>query len=239
MVCPKLVRTYSISNAKGVYELRVAIFDFDGTLYKEETFPLMMHYLKNHRSESKRYRPFIASLLPYYFLYKIKLLPEEKMKKRSMQAYAHSLHGLTKQEVNSFFNDLAKSMRTSFHPIVLSQLKKHQKNGDHTILISGAFEPLLTAAVADLKFDTIIGTPIPFNENYVDKKKKIDHIQNKRKTEKIKALFRKENVDWQNSTTYSDSISDLPILQLVGTPVAVQPDKKLKQFAEKHNWKMI
>jgi HAD superfamily hydrolase (TIGR01490 family) len=43
-------------------------------------------------------------------------------------------------------------------------------------------------------------------------------------------------VDLEASTFYSDSISDLPLLERVGRPVAVNPDPKLKRLAQKRGW---
>ena len=42
-----------------------------------------------------------------------------------------------------------------------------------------------------------------------------------------------------NSIFYSDSMNDLPLLQAAAVPVAVDPDAKLRDFAEKSDWKII
>jgi phosphoserine phosphatase len=41
------------------------------------------------------------------------------------------------------------------------------------------------------------------------------------------------------SFSYSDSISDLPMLSIVGHPVAVNPDFRLKQTALQHDWAIL
>ena len=45
--------------------------------------------------------------------------------------------------------------------------------------------------------------------------------------------------DLLQSTFYSDSINDLPLLKEVGVAVAVDPDKKLRQLAQANNWQII
>jgi FMN phosphatase YigB (HAD superfamily) len=42
--------------------MRVAIFDFDGTLYPQETFTLMMNYMKEHPVHSRKYKSFYRAL---------------------------------------------------------------------------------------------------------------------------------------------------------------------------------
>jgi HAD superfamily hydrolase (TIGR01490 family) len=46
-------------------------------------------------------------------------------------------------------------------------------------------------------------------------------------------------LDGYASTAYSDSINDLPLLQAVDTPVAVNPDAKLLAIAQKSDWRVI
>jgi phosphoserine phosphatase len=43
----------------------------------------------------------------------------------------------------------------------------------------------------------------------------------------------------ENSTFYSDSHNDIPLLELVETAVAVDPDKKLEAFAKEKGWKIL
>ncbi len=46
----------------------------------------------------------------------------------------------------------------------------------------------------------------------------------------------KEGIDLANSYAYSDSITDLPMLELVGNPVAVNPDRELTRIAREREW---
>jgi phosphoserine phosphatase len=44
------------------------------------------------------------------------------------------------------------------------------------------------------------------------------------------------DVDLAASTFYTDSISDLPLLERVGQPVAVNPDLRLRRLARRRGW---
>jgi len=44
------------------------------------------------------------------------------------------------------------------------------------------------------------------------------------------------DIDLERSYAYSDSIADLPMLEAVGHPVAVNPDKELRKQAEEREW---
>jgi HAD superfamily hydrolase (TIGR01490 family) len=53
------------------------------------------------------------------------------------------------------------------------------------------------------------------------------------------AWLEKNSIDPQNASFYSDSYTDLPLLEYCGTPVAVNPDRILKRKAKKQGWKIL
>ena len=59
-----------------------------------------------------------------------------------------------------------------------------------------------------------------------------------RKAEAMQALAHVEGVDLQRSFAYSDSITDLPMLEAVGSPVVVNPDKELRRIADARGWRI-
>ncbi|ARK23880.1 haloacid dehalogenase [Sporosarcina sp. P37] len=219
--------------------MKVAIFDFDGTLYKEETFKLLMDQLKKHPVHKKYYGKFYRSILPLYIRYKLNILPESKMKERSMMLYLQALESLTLTELKGFFTGMQDVMMADFNEQVVSRLAKHRKEGYRVLLVSGAYTPFLTAVTSHLTFDTIIGTDIPSTGEHIAMDQPFLHIQGTRKTEQINYALRGESVDWAGSFAYGDSISDLPVLEQVGHPVAVRPDEKLRAVAKKRNWEIL
>ena len=56
------------------------------------------------------------------------------------------------------------------------------------------------------------------------------------KAEAVRALARREGLDLDRCSAYSDSANDVPMLSLVGHPTAVNPDGRLRQHARKHGW---
>lgn len=219
--------------------MRVAIFDFDGTLYSKETFQLMMDHLKTHPIHSSRYRQFYRAIMPPYIGSKLKIVSVRKMRERSVQAYLAALKSFTKQEMESYFTEIADKMHNDFNPKVVERLKNHVENGDYVMLVSGAFTPLLYSVTGQLPIQTIIGTEIPYADSVLDHQAKIDHIQGPMKTQKIHEVLAGKEIDWANSFAYGDSHSDLPVLELVGHPVAAQPEARLRTVAMQRNWEII
>jgi len=219
--------------------MRVAIFDFDGTLYAKETYQLLMDHLKKHPVYHTRFNRFYRSILPPYLGHKLKVYPTHKMRARSMEIYLKALEGLSADELEEYFEEIAEKMRADFNPLVISQVNKHANDGLHIMLVSGAYTPLLHIVTKGLPIDTIIGTDIPLNNRTLDTKAPIYHVQGLRKNEQIDAFLGDKEIDWGNSFAYGDSYSDLSVLDLVGNPIAVQPEQRLKDLAVKRNWQII
>jgi HAD superfamily hydrolase (TIGR01490 family) len=59
------------------------------------------------------------------------------------------------------------------------------------------------------------------------------------KVEAIRELARWEGLDLAQCYAYSDSASDLPMLEAVGHPVAVNPDGRLERHARRHGWPIV
>lgn len=217
--------------------MKVAIFDFDGTLYSKETFQLLMDHLKQHPIHRSKHKAFFRSILPLYIGYKIKIVPEAKMREGSMQIYANALHTLSKAELEHYFEEMKVSMQEHFNEEVVAMARQHKSEGMHVMLVSGAYTPLLHAVTEGIEFDAIIGTDIPFTaDGTFDSETEIYHIQGKRKNEMIMNTLEGQQVDWANSFAYGDSYSDLPVLELVGNPVAVRPEERLQKIAVERNW---
>ena len=220
--------------------MKVAIFDFDGTLYSKETFQLLMDHLKEHPTYRSKYKSFFREILPIYIGYKVKIVPEAKMRERSMQIYANALDTLSKTELEDYFDEMKDIMQMHFNEDVVSKVRQHHNDGMHVMLVSGAYTPLLHAVTDGIEFDTVIGTDIPFTpDGKFDQHTAIYHIQGNRKTEKVMETLEGNEIDWEHSFAYGDSYSDLPVLELVGNPVAVKPEERLKKLAEERNWTVL
>jgi hypothetical protein len=59
------------------------------------------------------------------------------------------------------------------------------------------------------------------------------------KADALRALAAAEGIDLAASYAYSDSASDLPMLEAVGHPVAVNPDAELARRARDERWEVL
>jgi HAD superfamily hydrolase (TIGR01490 family) len=65
-----------------------------------------------------------------------------------------------------------------------------------------------------------------------------DIMHGRAKAHAVRALAAREGLDLRRCTAYSDSANDVPILSVVGTAVAVNPDAELRDIARKRGWEI-
>jgi HAD superfamily hydrolase (TIGR01490 family) len=65
-----------------------------------------------------------------------------------------------------------------------------------------------------------------------------DLLHGPAKAEAVRALAAREGLDLERCSAYSDSFNDLPMLSLVGDPVAINPDARLRAHARSQGWRV-
>ncbi|MFC4529827.1 HAD family hydrolase [Sphaerisporangium dianthi] len=114
--------------------------------------------------------------------------------------------------------------------------QSHLDNGQRVWLVTATPVELSRVIAQRLGLTGALGT-VAETENGVYTGRLVgDLLHGPAKAEAVKALARREGLDLSRCTAYSDSANDLPLLQLVGNPIAVNPDSLLLEHAKKHDW---
>lgn len=128
-------------------------------------------------------------------------------------------------------------------PIMLPKAKElveqHRQQGD-TLLIITATNSFLTAPIAEkLGIEHLIATdPEMVNGRFTGKVAGIPSFQYG-KVSRLQDWLTQHQQTLEGSIFYSDSHNDLPLLEKVEIPVAVDPDDILRQIAGQRGWKIL
>ena len=124
---------------------------------------------------------------------------------------------------------LAKSF-----PAGLLRVREHKALGHRTVLITGA----LDFVVKPLKplFDEIISATLSHQENYYTGRMQQVPPIGETRAAVLRRYADENNFDLAETVAYADSTSDLPMLEAVGFPVAVNPEPKLASLANRRGW---
>jgi HAD superfamily hydrolase (TIGR01490 family) len=145
------------------------------------------------------------------------------------------LRGHTPEEMREL---VADSMETVLRPLVYAQsldlVERHRRRGEPVYIVSATLQEIVQAIADDLGFDGALGTVCEVVDGtYTGKAIRALHAD--AKADCIRSL----DHDLAASTAYSDSHTDLPFLEAVGHPVAVNPDRTLRRIAAARDWPIM
>jgi len=155
---------------------------------------------------------------------------------------AFSLKPLTRftmKELASLHQEfMGKHIRSVMTEKGIAQIEQHRDNGDATVIIT-ATNRFVTAPIAEaFGVDDLIATdPEIIDGRYTGKVAGTPCFQ-KGKITRLQQWLENTHHDLVGSTFYSDSHNDIPLLEIVDTPIAVDPDDELRSLAEKNSWQI-
>jgi HAD superfamily hydrolase (TIGR01490 family) len=219
----------------------IALFDADGTLYTGQFGRGLMKYSSEHNRNffARRY---YFSILPTYMLYKMKLGNREKMQRDLLAYLSGMLEGLDREQANAALTWLAfEYLLPTQREEVITRVKEHSAKGHKVIIVSGMFTECAEIVKNHFGMAGAIGTQAEFKDGKYTGKNIPPLISGTAKVDKIHEMVKARGweVDWSASYAYGDSFSDSHMLNLVGNPVAVHPDKKLHALAKEKNWEVL
>lgn len=130
-----------------------------------------------------------------------------------------------------YLQHLAQAIYPEARALVVSHLAK-----GHTVAVVSAATPYQVNPIArDLGIEHILCTRLEVVDGKITGNI-ATACWGEGKAEQANAFAEPRNIDLSKSYFYTDSYEDLPLMQIVGNPVAINPDKKLSQLAFESNW---
>lgn len=115
----------------------------------------------------------------------------------------------------------------------------HHEAGRDTWIVSASPHGIVEPLAASLAMTGAIGTRGEVVDGYFTGQLDGPFIYGPGKAQAIEKLAADRGYDLNLSYAYSDSVSDLPMMELVGHPVAVNPDSELDRIAHERGWPIV
>lgn len=214
--------------------MALAIFDLDNTLIKGDSDHLWGEFLiEKGVVDADTYH---ARNNQFYEDYKAGIL--------DIMAYQRfSLQPLTQHDLSTLNEWHQEFMQSRIAPIYLSKAQavvdQHRENGD-TLLIITATNSFVTRPIGKLYgIHHLIGTdPIIKEGRFTGEVDGVPSFQDGKVT-RLKAWLSQHQMSLEGSYFYSDSRNDIPLLEAVETPIVVDADPYLSEYAEQKGWQAI
>lgn len=153
---------------------------------------------------------------------------------------SESLRGVRVRDMERLGAPVLARVLPRVYPQVLSIAHEHQDAGRQTFITTAASQELADILAQVLAFDGGIGSQFSKVSDGVYTGEPTGlFIYGPEKAKAIERLATERGFDLSESYAYSDSASDLPMLELVGHPVVVNPDRDLLRIARERRWHVL
>lgn len=220
-----------ISNKK----TKVALFDVCHTLVNVTTINDFIDnfFLLKKYNNNLKYRKKINHFI-YKVFRKLKLVKSEKYKKHLVSllkdCHEKEIKVLGKKYIEYRLKNILK-------PKIIAKLRYLHKKGYNVYLVSAGLDIYLKPFAKFLNAKLICTTTERKNKIYTGKIDGLDCI-GKNKAIKIKRILVK-NIDWKNSISFGDHLSDKYMLSMTGHSFVINPNKELINYAKKMGWNIL
>lgn len=211
---------------------KLAIFDVDYTLTNRETLRQFYYYSLKKYPKNIIYAP-RAVLSGLLFVTRI--FDEKKTK----EAFLRFIHGIDEEKMSELIKDFYENrFKKILYKDGIEMIRKLKSQGYKIYLISASPEFYLNELYEMKEIDKIIGTRFKKEEKSYTRFMDGVNCKGEEKIKRLMESLKEDNieVDFKESYMFSDSLSDLPLLKLVGKPYLINYKKKYNNI-EILNWK--
>ncbi len=210
-----------------------AFFDVDGTLVDSDIVRYGVE-IRTAEMSGPRRALWVAGFLPRIPYY---LALDRKSRASFQRAFYRVYRGLPA-------DDLEERSEALFHhyveprlfPAGLSRLADHRRRGHRVVLVSGSVEAIVRPLAERLQVRDVLAPRLETADGRLTGNLDRPPLAGDRKADAVREFARANGIDVQASFAYADSLDDLPMLEAVGRPAAVNPRGRLLDAALERGW---
>jgi HAD superfamily hydrolase (TIGR01490 family) len=212
---------------------RAALFDMDRTLLETTTAHLYTRYRRDRGEIGWRTTIQVA----YWLLkYSFGVIDAQKVALAALRDFSGKEERVLVDNCDEWFKGYvlhhvrAEARRT---------VEAHRRAGDHLAIVTGATPYAAAPLARELGIEHLVASELEVGADGRLTGRPLDPLcYGVGKVSRARLLAERLEFELGEATFYSDSITDLPLLECVGTPVAVSPDRRLLRVARKRGWRV-
>ena len=219
-----------------VYTDRVAIafFDFDRTLIANNSGALWLRreLRLGHISPLQGLRAAV-----WLMRYQLGFAELEDAIARAISTLAGSREQELRERTARFYESQVKPL---YRPGARKALEEHRRAGDSLVLLTSSSLYLSELVARELMLDAVLCNRFEVDDRGLHTGRTIGAVCfGKGKLLHAEEFVRGRGTRLSDCAFYTDSFADLPVLEAVGKPVAVNPDRRLRRLAHQRGWELV
>jgi HAD superfamily hydrolase (TIGR01490 family) len=221
--------------ARGPVRRPAAFFDLDKTIIARSS---TLAFSKPFQAGGLISRRTVLRSAYAQFVYHVGGADHEQMEK--MRQFLSAL--CAGWEVQTVRDIVAETLHTVVDPLVfdeaVSLIEEHHRAGRDVVIVSASGAEVVEPIGDLLGADAVVATQMRIADGRYTGE--IDfYAYGENKAAALRGLAEEHHYDLSRSYAYSDSVTDLHMLEEVGHPYAVNPDRELRRLANERGWPVL
>jgi HAD superfamily hydrolase (TIGR01490 family) len=214
-----------------------AFYDLDGTILHGSVVDHYLYFAKTDPSLTERIRRLgeTAIKAPYY-----KYVDYLDRRRFNLEFYA-SYRGLSEDRLAILGEALfEKVLKRKIYDGMMELLENDRQVGHQQVLLTGALDFVAKPVARHLGIEKVVASVLEYDPNgLATGVLRPPVMAGPEKASWMREYAHEEGIDLRWSVAYADDAADLPMLSMVGRPVAVNPDARLLATARSHGWPVL
>ncbi len=211
-----------------------AFFDVDGTLVKSTVVDYYLYLATQGVSPLQRWWTTVqlAGKVPYY------LLVDSLSRDRFNRIFYRNYRGLSVEHCQQWSQlQFKEIIYPKLFPAALECIAQHREQERQIVLVTGSLDFIVAPLSEFLNAKALTACLKAVNDKYTGELIGVP-LTGQEKAKAMQAFALEWGIDLTQSYAYGDSAADLPMLQMVGHPVAVNPNLTLSRIAQQKKWEV-
>jgi alcohol-forming fatty acyl-CoA reductase len=213
-----------------------AFFDVDGTLTKTTVVEPLIWYQRT-RLPGWRFALWAAGLLlqaPYY------LWLDRRSRSQFNVSFFRRYRGLNTAHLRDWHQQtFTQNLQLRVFPEARVCVQEARTQGKPIVLVTGGLEWVMQPLAAFFEADHLFALRMQEQNGICTGDLAVPPIADEQKAVLIKQYAAQNGIDLSRSDAYGNSFGDVPMLECVGHPVAVNPDGRLRALAQSRSWRIV
>lgn len=214
--------------------MRLAFFDLDKTILAVNSGSLWVRreVALGHLSKRKALRA--ASWL---FTYTLGFASADSMVEEAVSTLRGTSANELRERTERFFHE---QVRQTYRSGALEAIERHRAAGDTLVMLTSSTNYLARLVADELRFDAVCANELEVDALGLHTGQVVGGLCfGPGKLRHATRAAEKFGGDVKNAAFYTDSFSDVAVMEVVAQPVAVNPDPRLKRRAQQRGWQIV
>jgi HAD superfamily hydrolase (TIGR01490 family) len=213
-----------------------AFYDLEGTLVSTNLVHTLGFYAKNQPGLLSSFKKSAGTLLSL----PVFAITDQYSRKVFNDLFFKSYKGQSEDRMRFFAEELFETvLKPAVFPGAYELIEKSRRLGLRQVVVTGALDLSVKPLMQHLGVKDYVANHLEFVNGVATGRLLPPVMAAATKASWIRTFAEREGISLSESFAYSDSMSDLPMLSVVGHPAVVNPDMRLRQTALHHDWPIL